>query len=303
MSTSLLQSLAGKIEDAVMQVRTLVEHSPGSPPPKDSKTSSESAAGKRGAEKNTVVSKEILASSMQKVAYVLAEELNDQVVRLDEKIDNVNVGTELKLRAEITTVKQELVDSFNGEINSLKTENRKLQAVCEQLTKQVNDTSAAITTIPHGAPASSTTNIPVNQRTTGCLGNLGWDTPGEGLLVRAEQLLAEVEIIKSTHYTDIRLATRLKTSFVLVDFTDPSHIATFGRKIDRLGRSMIAAEPDKKVYLTIAKTYEERAPTRKLRKLAKYLESIEQGYEVAARLGVQAVPFERIVKVGINVAA
>ena len=66
---------------------------------------------------------------------------------------------------------------------------------------------------------------------------------------------------------------------------------------------MIAAEPDKKVYLTIAKTNEERAPTRKLRKLAKYIESIEQGNEVAARLGVQAVPFERIVKVGINVAA
>ena len=222
------------------------------------------------------------------------KQLNDRIDTTDKRADGI--------QNELTNVKNEIKNTnahFTKKVEELVKENTALK---EKVTQNVAAPGGAAS---NAASSNRPSLPPVGERTLGCLGNLGWDSPAQTLLERAENLMKEMNLEKPRDYKSITCPSKMweaGSSFCHVDFVSPTQIATVGRKIDELKKSLIPDKPDKYVFLTVHKSREERAPTRMIRACAAKMNFYEQQRDDTKKT-MTAKPQERSVNDGMDVYA
>ena len=141
---------------------------------------------------------------------------------------------------------------------------------------------------------------PLNVRTTACLGNIAWNCTSPDELVRlGTAFLAELDIIVDRDYSGMHAPSRRRegSSFVHLKFSEHSKIVSLSRRVEGLHRQLITVseKADLEVFLTVAKTGDERAPTRRLRKVERFWVNAER-MKSDGRC-IEAKPYERCVNV------
>lgn len=133
------------------------------------------------------------------------------------------------------------------------------------------------------------------------MGNLGWDLGPSELIPLAESVLTEAGLQADVDYKNLRVPTTRPTSFVLADFQLSKKIEETQRLVNGWNRCNIPTQPNRTVFVTYARTQAERAPTAKLRRLARLLERIEQG--LSDTRTITSVPVNSSVYAGSDIVA
>jgi hypothetical protein len=230
-----------------------------------------------------------------------AKEHQQEVKDVDGKI--VQAMNDFKAKheqCEATIVGQK--KTHDDELNAMREE---IQMFKEETKKSISDLRAetAASSGGGGAAASGPPGVPRHERTTACLGNLGWDLAHPEVKVRALAILNEVRATNPDDYTSISVPGSLPTSRAVVEFVSNQKLVEFKAEVDKLKKSLRDDDPTKHVYLNVAKTYEELKPSRMINKIEKMLSQFETEKPTEARVVLKADPRTRSVRVGNEIYA
>ena len=239
----------------------------------------------------------------------IQDDVGKKLSNAEANITNRQNDFEAKISGEIghltTTSEATFKDQKNAHDEELKSVREELRSFKEEAQKSISDLRVAASSGHPSGPAPSSGaypgTLPMHLRTKACLGNLGWDTPQVDLQQRAKAILDEVGFEVPRDYVRIDSPYERPSSFVNVECSAPAKIAELGRKLEELRRTLIPDNPRKFVFANIAKTREERAPTRIVGTAARLLSQFESQRSAPERIEIEGKPLQRCVKGGDQV--